>query len=121
MALNSQQVENWVNAFADSVVQQTEAIKQGDHRAGNKCAKQYIKMFERLRGVGDAGRDTMLPLLSHPRSDVRATAAAFLLRYKTKEAMAVLRTEAAGKGLVAFEAAQALKRWEEGAWDLDPA
>ncbi|EPX56761.1 hypothetical protein D187_007195 [Cystobacter fuscus DSM 2262] len=32
-----------------------------------------------------------------------------------------VREEAAkGQGLVPFEAGQALKRWEEGTWALDP-
>ena len=26
---------------------------------------------------------------------------------------------ASGKGLIAFEASEALKRWEEGTWSLD--
>jgi hypothetical protein len=47
-------------------------------------------------------------------------AAVYLLRYKTREALEVLRKEAAGVGLVAFGAQQAIKRWEEGTWKLDP-
>jgi len=46
-------------------------------------------------------------------------AAAYLLRYKTDQARAVLETEAKGKGFVALGAAQALQRWNEGAWALD--
>jgi hypothetical protein len=53
--------------------------------------------------------------------DVRVSAAALLLRYRTAEAKAVLEEAAKGKGLVPFEASQALKRWEEGTWALDPA
>jgi hypothetical protein len=53
--------------------------------------------------------------------DVRVMAATFLLRHRTTESMSVLRQAAKGPGLVAFEAAQAIKRWNEGAWALDPA
>jgi hypothetical protein len=47
-------------------------------------------------------------------------AAAHLLRYRTAEAKAVLEEVAKGEGLVSFKAEQALKRWEEGTWALDP-
>nr|WP_255428434.1 DUF2019 domain-containing protein [Corallococcus sp. AB038B] len=66
------------------------------------------------------GRDALLVLLKHERMDVRVMAAAHLLRYRTAEAKAVLEEAAKGKGLVPFEAGQALKRWEEGTWALDP-
>ncbi len=47
-------------------------------------------------------------------------AATYLLRYRTAEAKAILEEAAKGQGLVAFEAGEALKRWEEGVWALDP-
>jgi hypothetical protein len=48
-------------------------------------------------------------------------AAAFLLRHRHEEARRVLEDLAHGEGFVAFEASEALKRWEEGTWQLDPA
>ena len=57
----------------------------------------------------------------HPNMDVRTTAAAFLLRYRTAEAKAILEEASKGEGLVAFASSQALKRWDEGTWALDPA
>lgn len=59
-------------------------------------------------------------LLKHERMDVRVMAAAHLLRYRTAEARAVLEEAARGQGLVPFEASEALKRWDEGTWSLDP-
>jgi hypothetical protein len=61
-----------------------------------------------------------LVLFKHPRMDVRVAAAAHLLRHRTAEARAVLQEIAKGEGLAAFEAGEALKRWEEGTWALDP-
>jgi hypothetical protein len=74
-----------------------------------------------LRSRGDAGQDALAVLFRHPSMDVRTAAAAFLLRYRTTEAKAVLEEAARGKGLIPFEASEALKRWEEGTWALDPA
>jgi hypothetical protein len=110
-----------VAQFADDVAQQTEAIKRGDYKAGNRHAKRYIASFGKLREIGDPGRDALCALLAHERPDVRVTAAAYLLRYRTSDALEVLREAAKGSGMIAFEASEAMKRWEEKSWALDPA
>jgi hypothetical protein len=113
-------IELFVNEFADNVAAQADAIHNGLSRIGNKHAKRYMNAFAQLRALGDRGRDALVPLLSHPRSDVRIAAAAYLLRHRTSEATAVLEAESHRPGLSGFEAQQALKRWREGAWSLDP-
>lgn len=113
-------VAELVEQFAANVVRQTEAIERGDAVASNRFADEYIGAWRRLREIGDAGREALAELLSHHEVDVRTAAATFLLRYRTAEAKQVLEEAAEGQGLVAFEAAQALKRWEEGDWHLDP-
>lgn len=67
---------------------------------------------EKLLGHGAENRRVMMA-----RNDMAAT---FLLRHRTVEAVAVLQEAASGDGLLPFEARQTLKRWEEGAWQLDP-
>jgi hypothetical protein len=110
-----------VQQFSDNVAAQTDAIRRGDARTGNRHAKRYIRAFHALRELGDEGRDALVPLMREGRDDVRAMAAAFLLRHRPVDAHAVLHEIAGGKGFVAFEAQEALKRWEEGSWQLDPA
>ncbi|NVB83320.1 MAG: HEAT repeat domain-containing protein [Kofleriaceae bacterium] len=106
--------------FAEDVVLQTDAIWRGDHKTGNKHAKRYIATFQKLRTMGDVGRDALAALLVHERPDVRVMAAAFLLRHRTPDALDVLRDAARGSGGAAFGASEAIKRWEEGTWALDP-
>ena len=113
-------IERLVEQFARKVAAQTEAIFRGDAKTGNKHAAKYIAAFKKLRAHGNAGRDALATLSTHPNMDVRTTAAAYLLRYRTAEAKAILEEAAKGKGLVAFESSEALKRWEEGTWALDP-
>jgi hypothetical protein len=117
LALN---FEKLVQQFAENVESQTAAIWRGDAKTGNKHANKYIAAFEKLRSYGDAGRDALSLLFKHPSVDVRTMAASFLLRYKTAEAKAVLEDAARGEGMIAFASQQALKRWEEGTWALDP-
>jgi hypothetical protein len=114
-------LEMLVEEFAQHTSAQTDAIFRGDAATGNKYARKRIAAFEKLRAHGDAGRDALAVLFTHPRMDVRVKAAAYLLRHRTAEAKAVLTEIAKGEGMAAFGAAEALKRWEEGTWALDPA
>jgi hypothetical protein len=113
-------LEKLVEKFAHHAAEQTDSIFRGDAKAGNKHADQLIAAFDELCAHGNAGRDALTALFTHPRMDVRVKAAAFLLRHRTEEAKAVLREAADGEGLAAFSASEALKRWEEGTWALDP-
>ncbi|QRK13702.1 DUF2019 domain-containing protein [Archangium violaceum] len=114
-------LEELVEEFAYHVQAQTKEIFKGDAKTGNKHAKKAVAAFLELRSRGDTGRDALAVLFTHPSMDVRTSAAAFLLRHRTAEAKAVLEEAAKGMGLIPFEASEALKRWEEGTWALDPA
>ncbi|WNG22689.1 DUF2019 domain-containing protein [Cystobacter fuscus] len=115
------EIEKLVTEFAENVAAQTDSVWKGDAKTGNKHAKRYIAAFGKLTAHGDAGRDALTVLFTHPRMDVRVSAAAYLLRYRTTEARAILEEAAKGEGLVPFEASLVLKNWESGAWALDPA
>ena len=112
--------DDLVKEFAECVVAQSEAIEQNDPKAGNEFAKRYIVAFDKLRAHGDQGRDALASLLDDYRPEVRVMAAAYLLRHSGDKARSVLEIEAKKEGLVAFGAAQALQRWEDGTWALDP-
>ncbi|XXF78547.1 DUF2019 domain-containing protein [Myxococcaceae bacterium GXIMD 01537] len=118
--MSAPHLDRFVDAFAHHTEAQTAAIWKGDAKTGNAHAKRCLAAFKKLTEHGDVGRDALARLLIHPSMDVRTMAAAFLLRYKTAEAKAVLEEAAKGQGLIAFESQQALKRWEEGTWALDP-
>lgn len=113
-------LEKLVEKFAHHAAEQTDAIFRGDAKTSNKHAKQVDMTFDKLCVYGNVGRDALAALFTHPRMDVRVTAATFLLRHRTEEAKAVLREVADGEGLAALIASEALKRWEEGTWALDP-
>jgi hypothetical protein len=109
-----------VNEFADSVMAQKDAIRRGDVKAGNRHHDRGTHAWNELRARGDEGRDALATLLTDDRPDVRAMAAACLLKHRTREAKRVLKEVAKGEGLAAFGASQALQRWKEGDWHLDP-
>jgi uncharacterized protein DUF2019 len=109
-----------VEQFAQHVAAQTDAIWNGNSKLGNKHARQYLAALDMLHAHGNAGRDALASLLTHPRMDARVKAAAYLLRYRTTEAKRVLEEAAKGEGMIPFIASQVLKNWEDGTWALDP-
>jgi len=111
----------FVEEFANCVMAQDEAIALGNSTAGNEFARRYVAAFDTIRSYGNSGRDALACLLEDTRPSVKVMAAAFLLRHCGPKAIQILESEARGQGLVAFGAAQALRRWKEGTWSLDPA
>jgi hypothetical protein len=114
------QIDQLIQEFADCVIEQDKAIFVGDARTGNRFARRGHEAFMQLRAFGDRGRDALASLLFDPRENVRVAAACYLLRYRNAESLAVLMRAAKGVGLAALEAGEAIKRWREGAWNLDP-
>jgi hypothetical protein len=112
-------LDELVEEFARNIAAQTEAIWSGDARTGNKHARRYIAAFKKLCEHGESGLDALARLLVHPRMDVRVKAALYLLSKRPEEAKPVLEEAAKSEGMIPFEAAQALKYWEEGTWSLD--
>jgi hypothetical protein len=105
--------------FGDCVAAQSDAIARGDADTGNKFAQRYIDIFGEIRRRGDGARDALAVLLEDARPPVRVMVAAYLLRHSGAHAKAILEKEAQGKGINAFAAKQALKRWHDGTWQLD--
>ncbi|MCH8881178.1 MAG: DUF2019 domain-containing protein [Planctomycetes bacterium] len=113
-------LQELVKEFADTVMQQKAEMKSGTARAGNRFARKGARAWEELRSRGDEGREALAALFEDERPDVRAMAAACLLKYRTRDAKRVLKEVAQGEGLAAFGASEALQRWKEGDWHLDP-
>jgi hypothetical protein len=109
-----------VESFAASVIGQDEATRRANPTEATRQAERLLSAFDGLRAAGDPGREALTALLAHTNGHVRVQAAACLLRYCHDRARAVLEAEAKGRGLLAFTASQALARWEDGTWDLDP-
>jgi hypothetical protein len=82
-------------------------------RGASNVNNDYLAVFDAVCAHGDAGREALTLLFSHERADVRIPAEAFLLSDAEDRAKRVILKEVAGKGMLAFEASQALKRWKD--------
>lgn len=112
-------VASLVERFATHVAAQDDAVwRLADARLGNKHHKQYLSAWRTLiAAYGDAGRDALASLLQDERKVVRTTAAVFLLRHRTADAIEVLEKEARTGD---FASELALKSWRQGTWTIDP-
>ena len=115
-----QSLHDLVEGFATASIGQDEAIIAGSVRDSIKYGKATVRFLNQLLKHGDTGRDALKLLLSHPHPSARVKAAACLLRYDTRSAMGVLEEAAQFDGLVGFSAREAIARWQEGDWSLDP-
>jgi len=110
-----------VKLFADNAILSRKYLwedskKQNEHEDAVGCA-----FDELVSKYGNAGREALATLLSNENDSVASKAAAHLLRYCNHQATSTLKRIAeTGDGFNAFAASEALKRWEEGDWDLDP-
>jgi hypothetical protein len=111
-------IEDLVMSFAEGVRAFETASRVRD---ATREHTQIVEAFKGLTQYGDEGRDALMALFEDPSPKVRSYAATFLLRHCNDEATRVLKDIAKGEGLVAFSAGQALERWKEGEWSLDPA
>jgi len=100
--------------FAEGVVTQNRYIWQGDAVSGNRHAVRYIEAARALLTGGPTHLDAFCALLEHSDPSVRGTAAAFLLKDRTDQAVPVLHALASGEGLAALGARATLERYERG-------
>jgi hypothetical protein len=117
---NAHVPDTLVRQFAQAVIDQENATSRFDVEGANVHARRVSTIFDELCKYGDPGREALTTLFKHKCGQVRVTTAAFLLRYAHARARAVLEAEAKGDGLLALAAGQAIERWEDGTWELDP-
>lgn len=111
-------LQKLVEEFADAAVK-ADTFTYENGRMARKYSNKEIECWKKIRQLGDEGREALCRLLTDPRHSARIAAACYLLKFRTEQALAVLREAAQHEGLVPFTASECLKRWEEGAWNLD--
>jgi hypothetical protein len=111
-------IQQFLAEFAESVLHQKERLRTG--RSYGPRRRDVGSVFDDLVNQhGDAGREALATLFNHDDDDVATTAAAFLLRYCTTGALETLRRISMRDDFTGFCAGEAIKRWEEGEWELD--
>lgn len=114
-------VDRLVHQFVASIIlSDLECQNLATLRKSRRHSVRYPRIWDRLRmEFRNEGRDAIVPLLRHPRADVRVVAASYLLKYRTNKALPILKKQAKLGRFVAFTASQVLKQWSKGEWGLD--
>jgi HEAT repeat protein len=107
-----------LEVFLQAEQNQIECIRRCDSKTGNKHAKKRVAAARQLLAGGKASIDRFATLLNHPDANVRTSAAAWLLKDRTEQAVAALRPIAEGQGLAALGAIYTLKRYEAGELEI---
>ena len=114
-----EQIDRLIADFVKAAKKHHEATMQGYWPETNKQAKRISKTFRDLVEIGESARQALLALVDSDDLAVASAAAVFSLKYDTERSQVALRRIAKEPGIIGFGAEQALKRWEEGAWQLE--
>ena len=88
-------------------------------RMANLEAKKLQQIFLELIVGGQMAREALLKLVDSEESGVSLMAAVYSLKYNPEKSLKTLKTLEKRPGFIGFQAEQAIKRWEEGSWQLE--
>jgi hypothetical protein len=116
MKNKAEPVAELVESFADAVMKHGEFMFK-DSGIANRWYERSLLALKKLHQRGDAGLSALALLLDDERIVVRVTAACYLIRQQTEQAMRVLQDAArsADRG-TSMLAIATLERWKRGAY-----
>lgn len=116
---NNETLRSLVEGFCSYAVLATGAVEAGKGNEAAKYDKEINKIWTIIRDeYKDDGVRALSEMLKDKRAEARVIAAVYLMRYNTDECIRVLKAEVGKKGMLSFQAEQAIKTWERGDWEL---
>lgn len=112
-------IQQLVESFREEAAAHSRATLEGDHRAANRAATKVHKLFLRLIATGNEGRLALLTLAETTADDVAVLAATYSLKFNPERSLRVLARLTSDRGVIGFQAGQAIKRWKSGEWHLE--
>ncbi len=113
-------IDQLIADFVKTAKKSHEATLSGDSRKVNIQAKRIHHVFKKISMIGNSAREALLKQVDNDDDAVASLAATYSLKYNTEKAKAALkRISENNTGILGFGAEQALKRWQEGTWQLE--
>ncbi len=112
-------LEKIISLFVEASMKHNAAIMQGDWKTANLQAKKIHKSFLEIIKFGGDGRDALLTLVDHTDPAIAAMAATYSLKYNPEKSLSILIKISNDPGFIGFRAAQSIKNWENGTWELE--
>lgn len=111
-------ISKLLTVFIDSAIKH-QTLSLVEWKSANKEARKLQKIFLELKSLGQPGREALLGLVSHKDLSVSLMAAVCSLKYNPDKSLKALRRLVKEHGFIGFQAEQAIKRWEEGTWNIE--
>ncbi len=112
-------LDDLVARFAEAARKHHELTLAGKSRLVNEQANAMQEAFLGIIKHGLSGRNALLSLTSSEESSVALFAAVFSLKHDVARCKRVLTKLSSEPGVIGLGARQALKRWEEGKWQIE--
>jgi hypothetical protein len=112
------QIDELIETFTAASRRHFVATVEGDYKIANREVDRINEAFLKLRELGPDAREALI--LVAASSDAAAVmAAAYSLKYDPERSLKALKRLSRDSGLLGFKAAQAIKRWKSGEWQLE--
>ena len=117
----SEELSELVLSFAQAAAYHYEATQAGRRRDINRAADTLDSVYRRIKSYGDVGKTALLKLLDSENLAVSSMAAAYCMHFAPQECKRVFERVVKDPGILGLEAKYALKRFEDGSWQIEPA
>lgn len=118
--MTMKQIDRLISDFKQAAKKHHSVTMSGNSRQVNRQAKRIHRTFLRIVKIGESARKELLAQIDNEDDAVALMAATYSLKYDPEKSKAKLRQLARdNKGIIGFEAEQAIQRWEEGMWQLE--
>lgn len=115
--MEQSEIKELVEAFALESKKQYEASCDGKFRIANKTTDKINLLFAKIKTFGDNGRESLFKLTNDTDPSVALMAAAYSMKYKPKECIAIYKRIAKLPDLIGFMAQQGLKNTDN--WQIE--
>ena len=118
--MSEEMVSDLVTAFAQAAARHYAFTQAGRYRDINREADKIDAAYRKLKSYGDKGKQALLKLLDDADLAVSSMAAAYCMHFAPQECKRVFQRVAKDPGILGLEAQYALKRFDDGSWQVEP-
>jgi hypothetical protein len=115
----TESIDDLMATFATAARAHYQASEAGDYKVANPEAERIEAVFSKVRTIGPSAREALMRLAELSDDATAVMAAVYSLKYSPERSLRVLGRFSKNRGLLGFQASQAIKRWNAGEWQLE--
>lgn len=114
------QIKKIIEDYLELQAEASKAAYEGKYKINQKLSKNALRILKKIVSFGEAGRIELANKMNEKDPEKASYAALMSLDFKENEAKKVLeRISKEESGMLAFEAGQAIQRWNEKPWSIE--